>query len=335
MINYKFETPVKAWSELNKAFIRQDPELVEPGQGAVITGSIFSYGLSVLIENAEFEEDFDFGSIMGYTISKWSTLLNNYLDLDGLDKMKHLIREMEKNKAVNRNYHIAFSFADAHNNGKGCLTSGMFSRLIYVDKPRLTIIMRASEITTRLPWDLLLACRMGEYVYGHREFSIELIIRSAWCDDVSCLLYNGYEPIEPIIDAIENEERKKKLRKALRKSKKAAKEGTDPKFQAYTRVYKILNPEAYGKESKPLLAKDCIIGNWDGIPLPEKCPSIVIRNRIKKAYLDFTQKYGLNIFMGEVDKSQKSFKFNQSNDTLDEDALPFEEDEPTGEESDE
>ena len=49
----------------------------------------------------------------------------------------------------------------------------MFSRMIGIDKPRLTIVMRASDVVTRLPWDLLLAIRMGEYVFGHTEFTVE------------------------------------------------------------------------------------------------------------------------------------------------------------------
>lgn len=271
--------------------------------------------MSVLIEEAKFDPEFDFGKIMGYTQSKWSSLLNNYLDLDSLDKLKLQIRELEKNKAINRNYHIGFNFADSHGNGKGCLVSGMFSRMIGIDKPRLTIVMRASDVVTRLPWDLLLAIRMGEYVFGHTEFTVELFIRSAFADDTSLMLYNSYEPIEPIIDGIKNEERRKRLKKALKRVKKASEKGDDPKYQAYMRVYKIFSPEKYGKEFKSLFAKDCIIGNWDGIPLPEVCPSILVRNQIKKVYLKFVNKYNLNIF-SSVDTKKKLIKFKESDGSI-------------------
>lgn len=319
MKNFTFETADQAWFEINKKFLNQDEELFEEGQGAVITGSLFSYGLTFLIKNASFDPEFDFGRMMGYTQSKWTSLLNNYVDLDALDQLKLLVRELEKNKAVNRNYHVGFNFADSHGNGKGCLVSGMFSRMIYIDKPRLTIVMRASEVVTRLPWDLLLACRMGEYVYGHTEFSIEVIMRSAFADDITMMLLNGYSPIEELIDNIPNEERKKRMRKVLRKVKRASEEGNDPKYQAYTRVYKIFNPEAYAKnmgdkkkKTGPVsfLAKDCIIGNWDGIPLPEECPSIMVRNQIKKVYLKFIKKYNLDIF-AQADKSKKVVNFNK------------------------
>lgn len=317
MKSFVFKTGDEAWASINKMFIEQDERLglFSDGQGASITNSLYTYGMSVLIEEAKFDPEFDFGKIMGYTQSKWSSLLNNYLDLDSLDKLKLQIRELEKNKAINRNYHIGFNFADSHGNGKGCLVSGMFSRMIGIDKPRLTIVMRASDVVTRLPWDLLLAIRMGEYVFGHTEFTIELFIRSAFADDTSLMLYNGYESIEPIIEKIKNEERRKRLKKALKRVKKASEKGDDPKYQAYMRVYKIFSPEKYGKEFKSLFAKDCIIGNWDGIPLPEVCPSILVRNQIKKVYLKFVNKYNLNIF-SSVDTKKKLIKFKESDGSI-------------------
>lgn len=319
MKNYVFSNPIEAWVNIIKMFINQEPSLFEEGQGAIITGSSYTYGLTMLINDAKFDPEFDFGKIMGYTQGKWSSLLNNYLDLDAMDVLKAQIREFEKNKAVNRNYHIGFNFADSHGNGKGCLVSGVFSRMIYIDKPRLTIIMRASDVVTRLPWDLLLACRIGQYVYGHEEFTIELFIRSAFADDISLMLYNGYEPIEPLIKAVENDDRRKKLKKALKKVREAADEGTDPGYQAYTRVYKIFNPEKYGKEVKSLKAKDCIIGDWDGIPMPKGgCPSILVRNNIKKAYTKFIEKYNLDAFAEEV-KGRKLIKFKEQDGSLVED----------------
>lgn len=319
MRNYVFNNPIEAWVNIIKMFINQEPSLFEEGQGAIITGSSYTYGLTLMINEAKFDPEFDFGKVMGYTQGKWSSLLNNYLDLDAMDVLKAQIREFEKNKAVNRNYHIGFNFADSHGNGKGCLVSGVFSRMIYVDKPRLTIIMRASDVVTRLPWDLLLACRIGQYVYGHDEFTIELFIRSAFADDISLMLYNGYEPIEPLIKAVENEDRRKKLKKALKKVKEASYEGTDPGYQAYTRVYKIFNPDKYGKEVKSLKAKDCIIGDWDGIPMPKGgCPSILVRNNIKKAYTKFIQKYNLDAFAEEV-KGRKLIKFKEQDGSLVED----------------
>lgn len=129
MKSFVFKTGDEAWASINKMFIEQDEKLglFSDGQGASITNSLYTYGMSVLIEEAKFDPEFDFGKIMGYTQSKWSSLLNNYLDLDSLDKLKLQIRELEKNKAINRNYHIGFNFADSHGNGKLCMTKNIFS----------------------------------------------------------------------------------------------------------------------------------------------------------------------------------------------------------------
>lgn len=56
-----------------------------------------------------------------------------------------------------------------------------------------------------------------------------------------------------------------------------------------------------------MLASDLEIGDWDGIPLPEVCPSILKRNMIKKTYLKFTEKYGLKLKLEEnTEKKRKS-----------------------------
>ena len=100
MKSFVFKTGEQAWAGVNKMFINQEPGLFEGEQGASITNSLYTYGLTILIEEASFDPEFDFGKILGYTQSKWSGLLNNYLDLDSLDQLKLQIREFEKNKAI-------------------------------------------------------------------------------------------------------------------------------------------------------------------------------------------------------------------------------------------
>ena len=78
MKSFIFENGHQAWSEINKLFINQDPELFSENQGAIITNSLYTYGLSVLITNAEFDPEFDFGKILGYSQSKWSSLLGSW-----------------------------------------------------------------------------------------------------------------------------------------------------------------------------------------------------------------------------------------------------------------
>ncbi len=322
MKTFTFDTPVQAWTFLMKSILNGDNGLFDPDQGANITGQSYTYGLTLLINKAEFEPDFNFGRIMGYTQSKWTSLINNYVDLDALDALRLQIRDFEKNKSINRNYHIAFHFADSHNNGKGCLVSGIFSRMINQDNPRLTVVMRASEMVTRLPWDLLLCCRLGEYVYGHTDFSIQVVAASGYADDITLMLYNGYEDVEPIIGKIEDQDRRKRFKKVLKKVRSAAELATDPGYQAYMRVYKVFNPEAYSKELQDLYAKDCIIGDWENIPLPKVCPTILQRNRFKNLWKGYLKKTGLTPEdFGTAVNTRKVVKFNSYNPQ--DDNLPF------------
>ena len=166
----KSNRPVDAWEQILENFLVKKPEWFSEGIGYNLTDSLFTYDLVVEISEAKFDPEFDFGKLFGYTATKWTGLITNYLDLDILDQAKLMIRKLEENKAVNRNYHIGFHFADNHGSGKGCLVGGIFSRKIGVDNPEVTVIIRSSEIVTRLPIDMLLFCRMGQYIYGHDNF---------------------------------------------------------------------------------------------------------------------------------------------------------------------
>lgn len=301
-----FDKPVEVWDKLIKMFILQEPKLFENQHGSVITNSIYTNDLTIFIENPQFDDDFDFGKYLNYTQTKWTSLLNNYTDLDKLDEAKLQIRELEEDITKNRNYNIGFQFADIHNNGKGCLLSGIFSRSYYIEKPNLTIHLRASEIVTRLPFDLLFFSRLGEYVYGNLDFTITLQIKQAFADDSVILLYNNRESIKDIFDNAENvnEERKTNILNRLDEILT----GDPSKFttyQAYLRTLKVLRPDLY-PETKTLLAKDCIIGDWDGIPIPKECPSIIERNRLKEAWLNFAEKH--NFDLSRLNKSKNSKK---------------------------
>lgn len=70
------------------------------------------------------------------------------------------------------------------------------------------------------------------------------------------------------------------------------------------RAFKVLRKDL-GYKQKSMLASDLEIGDWDGIPLPEVCPSILKRNMIKKTYLKFTEKYGLKLKLEENTEKKK------------------------------
>lgn len=310
----KAKDPVDAWEKIVENFLCKTKEWFKDGNGYNLTDSLFTYDLWVEIESAIFDPEFDFGKMFGYTQTKWTGLIGNYLDLDVLDKAKSMIRKLEENKVVNRNYHIGFHFADNHGSGKGCLVGGIFSRKIGVEKPEITIITRSSDIVTRLPIDLLLFCRMGKYIYGHEEFTIKLLMKSAWANDTVILLYNNRKNIKEFLkENCQDEFRRKKIRKALKKLM-TSDEKVYRTFGHSFRAFKVLRNDL-GYEQKSMKAGTLEIGDWEGIPLPEVCPSIVKRNMIKKVYLKFTQKYGLKLVPEEPSKKKLiSFTSGEADD---------------------
>ena len=287
----KAANPIAMWETLIEGFLCKKLEWFEEGVGYNLTDSLFSYDMILEVDNAKFDPQFDFGTTFGYTITKWTGLITNYLDLDVLDEAKTMIRKLEENKAVNRNYHIGFHFADNHGNGKGCLVGGIFSRKIGIDKPEITLMLRSSDIVTRLPMDLLLFSRFGEYVYGHTDFTMRLILKAAFANDTTILMYNKHKDIKGILANCEDEERSKKIRKSFKKIMKSE-ESVYKTYGNSFRAYKVLHGEEKGYNIKPLLAEKLEIGNWDGIPRPYPRPSLLKRNAIKKMFTKFASKYG-------------------------------------------
>lgn len=213
----KAKNPTDAWEKILENFLIKKPDWFCEGVGYNLTDSLFTYDLMVEIAEAKFNPDFDFGKMFGYTMTKWTGLITNYLDLDVLDQAKLMIRKLEENKTVNRNYHIGFHFADNHGSGKGCLVGGIFSRKIGVENPEITVILRSSEIVTRLPIDMLLFCRMGQYIYGHDNFFLKLVIKAAWANDTTILLYQNRKDIKELLkENCTDEVRRKKIRKSLK-----------------------------------------------------------------------------------------------------------------------
>lgn len=306
---FTFNRAVEAWEKINEMFLLGDPALMDNtvGMNGYLTNTQFAYNVSLVILEQKFDPNFDFGKYFYYSMSKWSGLLGNYINLDMLDEFKTRVRELEKDRVKIRYYAQGFHFSDSHENGKGCILSGIFSRQLGVEKPILTVYIRSSEVTTRLPIDLLFFQRLGTYVYGHRDFITNVVIKQMYADDSIQILYHKYKDLYELMkDA--PEERKQKVFPLLDKVLK----GDSKQFANYgpsLRVYRVLHPEDSDTKEKTLLAKQCVIGNWDGIPLPKVCPSILERNRIKALYLKFINKYHLDIDLGKaIDNGKKKKK---------------------------
>ena len=158
----------------------------------------------------------------------------------------------------------------------------------------MTVLLRSSEIVTRLPFDLLFFARLGEYIFGHEEFTLKVIIKQAFADDSVLIMYNNRIPLEKVYeDKGEDGEREQRVMSKLNEIKTIREEDFTT-YQAHLRSFKVLRPDLYPNR-KSMVASECIIGNWEGIPLPDVCPSIIDRNNIKKMYLKFVNRYGLNM----------------------------------------
>lgn len=68
--------------------------------------------------------------------------------------MRSRIRQMKVK--YNQNYNVSYIFNNKHDNGKQCLIAATFSKRFQEDIPVITMVLRASEITKRLMFDLLL-----------------------------------------------------------------------------------------------------------------------------------------------------------------------------------
>lgn len=132
----------------------------------------YLYDYVVGIKKPKLDSKFDFGRHFNYTISKWKSLVANYISREELNNLAIEI-QAEENKN-SRGYALALQFQNNHGHGKNCLLSMVFSRRPGKTKPNICVFLRASEITKRLICDLLLFQRIGEYVYKDIDFTLTI-----------------------------------------------------------------------------------------------------------------------------------------------------------------
>lgn len=162
---FKYKNLLEAWEGTNEYLANNENRIKSRG-GIVYGNEMVSYDNMLYIENTRLDKNFNFGRILGYKNKKWSKLVNNYVNFDYLDLIKHEI-EMRESKNSN-NYNYTYHFDNLHGSGKDCLISLTFTRRKGYDKPILIFYTRASEVTKRLVFDFLLIQRMAEYVYGKK-----------------------------------------------------------------------------------------------------------------------------------------------------------------------
>ena len=253
----KFKTSQEAWEGLNRYFILMEDEIVER-QGVRTGGQLIAFDTILRIELMQVDPEFDFNKHFNYKIQKWTSLVNNYVNLNYLDLVKN---EVKRREAANDNtYNISFQFDNSHGHGKGCLLSLTFSRRPYFPDPILIVQLRSSEIVKRLIFDFLLIQRMGEYVYGNEgRFGGIFYLPNAYTMAEVSAMYNVHEPIHNMVAETEESTGDhwmpgpftRKVLVALEKM--ATINQKDIKYKIHLRASKVLQGNITGN---PLLAKD-------------------------------------------------------------------------------
>lgn len=200
--NLEFATSQEAWEKLNEAFLRIDPVIFSKGATAN-AGVAVAYNMFIKIRKAWVDPDFNYGRMFNYTETKWTSLLNNYIDFNKLDLLRSKLRVL-RNK-YNQNYNVTYTFNNKHDNGKQCLIAATFSKRFGEDIPVITMVMRASEITKRLIFDFLLIQRMAEYVYGKEQtVQINVFATQMYGNIETLIMYNSYKPLKKVLKKVEN-----------------------------------------------------------------------------------------------------------------------------------
>lgn len=250
-----YDNSLSAWEDLNRVFLIGFNDL-----GFIRkSGCSYLYDLVVRIKNPSFDPEFDFGSHFNYSMAKWKSLVSNYIDKEALSSIKGEVLK-EESKGKSRIYNLALQFNNKHKHGKNCLLSIIFSRRAGNTTPTLIIYLRSSEVTKRLACDLLLFQRIGEYVYGEKEFEMIVHFNQLFNDDTVLLMYHAHENLFDLIRGytkIVDEPTKNRLL-SLRKELKEllSKDPMDIKYKIYRRVARSIQRE-YKKPKT--LAKHCTL----------------------------------------------------------------------------
>lgn len=276
----EFSTSQEAWEKLNEAFLRLDPILFKKGATAN-SGVAVVYNVFVKIRKAWVDPDFDYGRCFNYTETKWSSLLNNYLDFNKLDLMRSRIRSFRK--TYSQNYNVTYTFNNRHDNGKQCLIAATFSKRFNEDVPVITMVLRASEITKRLIFDFLLIQRMAEYIYGPEQtVQINIFATQMYGNAETLLMYDTHKPFKKVVKGVDNP-----WVKCLKETMDKFKKGTEKQyssFKVFFRSFKVLRPDLYSDIYRHLYAKQLVIEE-DDIEYPEDVISYSQRKAYKRKLL--------------------------------------------------
>lgn len=191
----EFGSLQQGWEGINE-YLFLECERIDSKGGGLYGPEFVSYNNYVVMKRAWVDPEFDFGKKLGYAIKKWSSLVNNYVDLRYLDLLRAEINRRKNRHA--RSYNFSFHFSNHHGSGKDCLISIMFTKRVGVKHPILIFQVRTSEVTKRLLFDFLLVQRIGEYIYGNNDFEVHLYAPSMYITAESFVMYNNIRSIRKL-----------------------------------------------------------------------------------------------------------------------------------------
>lgn len=191
----EFDNLQKGWEGINEFLFLECEKITKMG-GGLYGPEFVSYNNYVVMHKAEVDPEFDLGKRIGYHIKKWSSLVNNYVDMRYLDILRSEIGSRKKKGA--RSYNYSFHFSNSHGSGKDCLISLMFSKRVGLEKPVVVFQVRTSEVTKRLIFDFILVQRIIEYVYGHNDVEVHLFAPSFFITAESFVMYNNVKSLKKL-----------------------------------------------------------------------------------------------------------------------------------------
>jgi hypothetical protein len=272
----------EAWEGINEYFLNNSKEIVKRGGGRY-GPQLISPDMFIKIRKSWVDPKFDFGNMFGYRKQKWTSLVNNYINLDFLDILKAEV--LEKIKKKTPSYNLSMPFDNSHGSGKNCLLSLTVSQRTTMDHPVITFHLRSSEVTKRLLWDLLLVQRISEYIFGEKQHtSIHIFCGNVYQNTEAFIMYDNHRKIKDLIHVPKGKEMDTWQERAIRTLKEFKE--VDPKtvkFKVHLRsVRQIQRPNGIPLSGdRPLYAGDCHIFEKDDTPYPEDCISLSDRKKFK------------------------------------------------------
>lgn len=192
---FYYKDILKAWEGLNEFMFHRQDYFEDNGYGIRFGSQLSGFNNFMVIESCWLDPEFDFGKVLGYRTMKWTSLVNNYVDLNKLDILRANVMNAIKKKK--NNFNLSMTFSNIHGNGKGCLNSITCSRRAgEKNKDTISFNLRSSEITRRLIFDFLLVQRMAEHIYGEKgikDIRMEMFSNQMYHDAEAFSIYHNHK----------------------------------------------------------------------------------------------------------------------------------------------